>query len=243
MSKAGKEKKTEDAQPKKRDSRSVAFFKTVLPAVLLYFFMRTMLVETFRIPSGSMENTLLIGDFLFANKLLYGAEVPFVGARLPALREPRLNDLVVFDSVEEPGLKVVKRIVGGGGDTIQMVGSVLQRNGVPIDEPWVVGVDSSFDPVLPQFRGWQMRYAITDDLDSYRPSLHNWGPMVVPADSFFVMGDNRDNSYDSRYWGFLGRDRIEAHPMLIYYSYDKEGLLPLTALTSIRWGRIFSRPR
>lgn len=236
-----KQKKSE--KNRKPDSRFVSFLKTVVPAVLLYFFMRTMIVETYRIPSGSMERTLLIGDFLFANKMLYGAEVPFAGARLPAIREPRLDDLVVFDSVEEPGLKVVKRVVGAAGDTIQMVDNDLYRNGQRVDEPWAVKQEGAVDQALGQMRAWQIRYALTDDPSSYHPSLHNWGPMVVPPDSFFVMGDNRDNSYDSRYWGFLGRDRIEAHPMLIYYSYDKEGVLPLPALTSIRWNRIISRPR
>lgn len=237
----GKEKISKT--PKKPDSKLVSFAKTVLPAVFLYLFMRSMLVETFRIPSGSMENTLQVGDFLFANKMLYGAEVPLIGARLPAIREPRLDDLVVFDSVEEPGLKVVKRIVGSSGDTIQMINAVLHRNGRIVDEPWSIQMEPLVDPVMPQMRGWQLQHVLVEDKSSYHPSVKNWGPMVVPVDSFFVMGDNRDNSYDSRYWGFLGRDRIEAHPMLIYYSYDKNGILPLPAITSIRWSRIARRPR
>jgi signal peptidase I len=237
------EKEKKPKIPTKPDSKVVAFVKTVLPAVLLYLVMRTMLVETFRIPSGSMENTLQIGDFLFANKMLYGAEVPLIGAHLPAIREPRLDDLVVFDSVEEPGLKVVKRIVGSAGDTIRMINAVLHRNGQIVDEPWSVQSEPLVDPAMPQMRGWQLPRVLLEDKAAYHPSVKNWGPLVVPVDSFFVMGDNRDNSYDSRYWGFLGRDRIEAHPMLIYYSYDKNGILPLPAITSIRWGRIASRPR
>jgi signal peptidase I len=94
--------------------------KSILVALVVWFFLRTFLVEAFRIPSGSMENTLLIGDFLFVNKALYGAEVPIIGTRLPAVREPHRNDVLVFDSVEDEGLKVVKRLIGMPGDTLSM---------------------------------------------------------------------------------------------------------------------------
>src|ERR671924_1969964 len=94
--------------------------KSIVVALVVWFFLRTFLVEAFRIPSGSMENTLLIGDFLFVNKALYGAEVPIIHTRLPAVREPRRDDILVFDSVEEKGLKVVKRLIGMPGDTLYM---------------------------------------------------------------------------------------------------------------------------
>jgi signal peptidase I len=89
---------------------------------------------------------------------------------------------------------------------------------------------------------WQLRYLAGKGRETYRPTLKNWGPLVVPPDSFMVMGDNRDNSYDSRYWGFLGRDRIRGRPLLIYYSYDRNAVLPLPFLTGIRWRRLFSTP-
>jgi signal peptidase I len=94
--------------------------KSIVVALVVWFFLRTFLVEAFRIPSGSMENTLLIGDFLFVNKALYGAEVPLIHARLPAVREPERDEILVFDSVEEEGLKVVKRLIGMPGDTLSM---------------------------------------------------------------------------------------------------------------------------
>ena len=123
--------------------------KSIVVALVVWFFLRTFLIEAFRIPSGSMENTLLIGDFLFVNKALYGAEVPIIKARLPAVREPVRNDILVFDSVEEEGLKVVKRLVGMPGDTLAMENGALFRNGKRVDEPYAVHTDPdrSEDPI------------------------------------------------------------------------------------------------
>lgn len=218
------------------------WIKSILIALVIWFFVRSLLVEAFRIPSGSMENTLQIGDFLFVNKALYGAEVPIVHQRLPAFREPRRFDIVVFDSPEERGVNVVKRVVGMPGDTLAMVNGQTFVNGVALDEPHAVNTTSSYDPEDPRMREWQLRYLAGEDPRTYRPSLRNWGPLVVPADSFFVMGDNRNNSYDSRYWGFLGRDRVSGRPLFIYYSFDKTSLMPLPFLTGVRWHRIFSTP-
>ncbi|HET7038925.1 MAG TPA: signal peptidase I [Gemmatimonadales bacterium] len=232
------------APPPSRRSRQWEFVRSLLVAVAIFLVLRTFLIEAFRIPSGSMENTLLIGDFLFVNKALYGAEIPFTGVRLPAFREPRRNDLVIFKSVEEPRLTVVKRLVGMPGDTLRMEDNRLFVNGGQADEPFVIRTDPLRDHEEPKMRAWQTRYLTADrDAASYRPTLKNWGPIVVPPDSFFVMGDNRDNSYDSRYWGFLGRDRIRGRPLIIYYSFDPNGVLPLPLVTAPRWRRIFSLPR
>jgi signal peptidase I len=216
--------------------------KSIAAALVIWFFLRALLVEAFRIPSGSMENTLLIGDFLFVNKALYGAEVPIIKKRLPAFREPQRFEVVIFESVEEPGVSVVKRIIGMPGDTIAMENNVVYLNGKPLEEPYAIRSDPTSDPEHPQMRAWQRRYLVGRDPRTYRPTLKNWGPLVVPPDSFFVMGDNRDASYDSRYWGFLGRDRIRGRPLFIYFSYDKNGVLPLPFLTAIRWERILSTP-
>jgi signal peptidase I len=219
--------------------------KSILIAVVVWLLLRTFLVEAFRIPSGSMENTLLIGDFLFVNKAVYGAEVPFTGRHLPAFREPVRGDVLVFDSVEEEGLKVVKRLIGMPGDTLAMKGSVLQRNGVAVDEPYVRH-DNPSKSESPEFRqkmhDWQVRHLV-GDTTGYLPDLQDWGPIVVPPDSFFMMGDNRDLSYDGRYWGFLPRANVRGTPLVIYYSYDPGSWKVLRPLTAIRWGRLFSRPR
>lgn len=216
--------------------------KSIAAALVIWFFLRALLVEAFRIPSGSMENTLLIGDFLFVNKALYGAEVPVVHKRLPAFREPHRGDVVIFDSVDEQGVNVVKRVIGMPGDTIAMEDNVIFINGKPLDEPYVIKTDPTGNLEDPRMRPWQVRHLVGRDPRTYRPTLKNWGRLLVPPDSFFVMGDNRDNSYDSRYWGFLGRDRIRGRPLFIYYSYDRNGVLPLPWFTAIRWRRIFSHP-
>lgn len=218
--------------------------KSIAVALVVWFFLRTFLVEAFRIPSGSMEQTLLIGDFLFVNKALYGAEVPIIKKRLPAFREPERGEIVVFDSVEED-IKVVKRLIGMPGDTLAMESGQLIRNGVRVPEPYAIHADPmpSADPIQRQrMRQWQLRYLGGQDPDTYYPDLQDWGPIVVPADSFFMMGDSRDNSHDSRMWGFLPRVNVRGTPMVVYFSYDQESWRPLPFLTEVRWGRLFSKP-
>lgn len=234
----------EQSTPSKPRSKTWELIKSLAVAFAIFLVLRTFVIEAFRIPSGSMERTLLIGDFLFVNKALYGAEIPLTGLHLPAFREPRRDDLVIFKSVEEPRLTVVKRVVGMPGDTLAMEDDRLFVDGVAAQEPWVIRTDPLTDHEDPKMHAWQSRYLVSGrDASTYRPTLKNWGPIVVPADSFFVMGDNRDNSYDSRYWGFLGRDRIRGRPLIVYFSYDPEGVLPLPFITDIRWKRLLSLPR
>lgn len=219
--------------------------KSIGIALVVWFFLRTFLVEAFRIPSGSMERTLLIGDFLFVNKALYGAEVPLIHTRLPAFREPERGDIIVFDSVEEDGLKVVKRLIGMPGDTLAMRGGQLYRNGEAVEEPYIEAGDPAQreDPrQRARMRAWQLPHYVGAEPAAYQPDLMDWGPIVVPTDSFFVMGDNRGSSYDGRYWGFLPQVNVRGRPLLVYYSYDKESWKPLPFLSAIRWGRIFSTP-
>jgi signal peptidase I len=228
--------------PKSASQHAKEWIKAIAIALVIWFFLRALLIEAFHIPSSSMEDTLLEGDFLFVNKAIYGAEIPIVGIDLPAFRDPRRGDLIIFDSPLEPGLTVVKRIIGVPGDTIAMVGNTIFLGGDSLPESYAKSTNPLGDPEVPEMRQWQRHYLVNRDRRSYRPSLKNWGPLVIPPDSFFVMGDNRDHSLDSRYWGLLGRDRIKGRPLFIYYSYDADGVLPLPFLTSIRWGRLLSTP-
>jgi len=219
------------------------WLKSIAVALVIWFVLRSLLIEAFRIPSSSMERTLLVGDFLFVNKALYGAEVPLVHTRLPAFREPQRGDIVVFDSRTQADVKVVKRLVGMPGDTLEMRSDVLYRNGVRQIEPWVQRTDSLSDPADPEMRAWQVEYLLPEvDRGGYRPTRGTWGPLIVPAGQYFVMGDNRDNSYDSRYWGFVDRRVIRGRPLFVYYSFDHDSWRALPFLTAIRWGRIGSRP-
>ncbi len=219
--------------------------KSIGIALVLWLGLRTFLVEAFRIPSGSMQQTLQIGDFLFVNKLLYGAEVPLIHKRLPALREPEHGDIVVFDSVEDPDMKVVKRLIGLPGDTLSMEGGTLIRNGRQIAEPYATPIDPrrGEDPMMrARMRHWQVQHFAGPVPAGYAPDLHDWGPVVVPHDSLFVMGDNRDGSYDGRYWGFLPRINLRGRPLLVYFSYDAESFQRMAFLTEVRWKRLFTVP-
>jgi signal peptidase I len=219
--------------------------KSIVIALAVWFLLRSFLVEAFKIPSGSMENTLLVGDFLFVNKLLYGAEVPVIKTRLPALREPKRGEILVFDSVEQEGLKVVKRLIGMPGDTLGMENGTLYRNGQRVDEPWVIRTDPGAGATasdLAKMRRWQLPHFVGRDPSGYSPDPNNWGPIVVPADSFFMMGDNRDGSYDGRYWGFLPRQNVRGRPLVVYFSYNPDTYRPVPFVTNIRWKRLFALP-
>jgi signal peptidase I len=223
------------------------WIKSIAIALVVWVFLRTFLVEAFTIPSGSMQNTLMPGDFLFVNKLLYGAEVPFIHKRLPAIREPKRGDILVFDSVEEADMKIVKRLIGIPGDTLEMRRGVLFRNGAELSEPYAVQADPERgeDPLSrSQMREWQLRHFAGATPAGYNPDLHDWGPVVVPQESLFVMGDNRDNSKDGRYWGFLPRANVRGTPLLVYYSYDRDSWNGrMSFLTEVRWDRLFTVPR
>ena len=241
----GEGAKPAEPGPPQRSFRrwALEWLKSIAIALVIWLVLRTLLVEAFRIPSSSMERTLLVGDFLFVNKALYGAEIPLVHARLPAVREPRRGDIVVFDSKTEAGVKVVKRLIGMPGDTLEMRGGSLFRDGVRQVEPYAQHIDPSSDMSAEEMRFWQLPYLVSGvEREGYRPTRDTWGPVVVPQGQYFVMGDNRDNSYDSRYWGFLDRRVLRGRPLFIYYSFDGESWRVLPFLTAIRWGRLGHRP-
>ena len=225
---------------------AISWAKAIAVAFVIWLFLRAYLVEAFRIPSASMENTLLVGDFLFVNKVAFGGEmeIPLTGIhflRLPGYGTPRRGEVVVFRSVEDstPNLNIVKRMMGAPGDTLQMVHDTVIRNGQRLDEPYAL--HTALNPVLDeefrlrQIRAWQLPFYIGRDPARYHPTTHDWGPIVVPPAHYFMMGDNRDESYDSRFWGFLPRPHIRGRPLFIYMSVA-------TNPFRIRWNRLFRHP-
>lgn len=212
--------------------------KSISVAIVLFLVIRTFAVEAFKIPTGSMEDTLLIGDFLLVNKAVYGAQVPFTGIRLPAFNDPDRGDIVVFQYPLDRSKNYVKRVVGLPGDVLEMRNGALYVNGERQVEGYVQHIQPGGDFHDPQF-DWQVDYLAPGvDRSRYRPTRDDWGPIVVPPGKYFVMGDNRDNSQDSRYWGFVDRSLIKGAPLFIYYSFDRSKLRPLPWLTEVRWGRV-----
>ena len=211
--------------------------KSILVAILLFLVVRTAVVEAFKIPTASMEGTLLVGDFLLVNKAVYGARIPGTDRTTMAFAEPERGDVIVLHPPHEPEKNYVKRVVGAPLDTLQMVDKQLYLNGAPVYEPYARYVDDRGDAVHPDMR-WQSYHLIASGRRRYQPTRDNWGPLVVPPDRYFVLGDNRDNSEDSRYWGFVSRDQIRGRPWLVYYSYVATGSESLPWLRRVRWGRI-----
>ena len=206
----------------KNSSKSVfrEYFEAIVIAILLALFIRTFVVQAFKIPSGSMLPTLQIGDHLLVNKFIYGIKVPFSGKMIVPLKEIARGDVVVFRFPKDRSVDYIKRVIGIPGDTIEIKNKQVFVNGKPIDDPHA-HISSS---------------AILDKKVSPRD---NFGPILVPESRIFVMGDNRDNSYDSRFWGFVEQKDVLGKAFILYWSWDiKEPLLSFDRLASIRWNRI-----
>ena len=190
-----------------KKSTAREYVESVIIAVILALFIRTFGVQAFKIPTGSMENNLLIGDHLLVNKFMVGPTLSSLERTLLPIRAIRRGDVIVFKFPEEPSRDFIKRVVGLPGETLKLRNKKISINGQPLDEPYVQfleppGATSQFLEVT--------SYDVRE----------RYGPVTVPPNQYFVMGDNRDNSQDSRYWGFLPRDYIKGRALVIYWSYD-----------------------
>jgi len=183
------------------------YAEALLVALILAFFIRSFVVQAFKIPSGSMLDTLQIGDHLLVNKFIYGIRVPFTDYFLVKFSDPKFQDVIVFKYPKDPSKDFIKRVIGLPGDIIEIINKEVYRNGQKLVEPYVKHVD-------PQII----------------PRRDNVGPIKVPEGKYFVMGDNRDESYDSRFWGFVDRDQILGKAWIIYWSWQ--------GFSNIRWNRI-----
>jgi len=196
-----------------RKSTIREYFESIVIAVILALFVRTWVVQAFKIPTGSMENNLLIGDHLLVNKFVFGPEPLALERAVMPVRDIRRRDIVVFKYPDEPSRDFIKRVIGLPGETIELRNKKVFVNGQPLDEPYVHFLEVS-------------RVAAEVTSSDVR---ERYGPVTVPDGQYFVMGDNRDNSQDSRYWGFLPRHYIKGKALVIYWSYDAGGEEPREA--------------
>ena len=184
------------------------YAEALIVALILAFFIRSFVVQAFKIPSGSMLQTLQIGDHLLVTKFAYGVKIPFTNTMIIERDGPAHGDIIVFEFPEDPSKDFIKRVIGLPGDVIEIKDKQVFRNGVQLSESYIQHVDSSTSV----------------------PRRDNFGPVMVPENKYFVMGDNRDESYDSRFWGFVERNTIEGKALVLYWSWE--------SLTNIRWERI-----
>jgi len=192
---------------------------------VLTFLLRAFVIQAFRIPSESMVPTLLKGDFLFVNKFEYGPKLPFTHIRLPGLRGPRTGDIIVFQFPGNPGLDYIKRCIATGGQTVEVRAKVVYVNGVP--SPAADRYAYHMDPGISC--GGQVGPFPEDA--GLRTCRDNFGPFRVPPGRLFMMGDNRENSNDSRFWGTVPMDYVRGRALFIYWSWDGEHFMP-------RWSRM-----
>jgi len=205
--------KTQDAA-KSRKQVVWEYAQAIILAVILALFIRSFVVQAFKIPSGSMLQTLQIGDHILVNKFVYGLKVPLTDKFIVQGKGPKRGDIIVFEYPVDPSKDFIKRVIGVGGDTIQIVNKRVLVNGQAMEEPYARFTDQVILPANVQTRD-------------------NLGPLIVPPGKLFVMGDNRDESYDSRFWGFVDQSKVKGKAFIIYWSWDNKGF-------GVRWSRLLT---
>ncbi|MCE5195399.1 MAG: signal peptidase I [Nitrospiraceae bacterium] len=177
------------------------YTEAIITALILALVIRAFVVQAFKIPSGSMIPTLVVGDHILVNKFIYGVKAPFTDYRVLNFKKPEKGDVVVFKYPEDPSRDFIKRIIATEGDVIESRNKKIYINDKPMNEPYAQHTDANLRPI-----GIEPR--------------DNFGPLIVPKDKFFMMGDNRDQSYDSRYWGYVDLKDIKGEALILYWSWD-----------------------
>ncbi len=194
------------------------YVEAIFIALLLALFIRTFVVQAFKIPSGSMIPTLLIGDHILVNKFIYGIKNPINGSTVISFKKPARNDVIVFKYPKNPKQDYIKRVIGLEGDRIEIKNKKVFVNNEPFEDKFGVHLDKS---------------------THYNSPRDNYGPVIVPKNSLFMMGDNRDNSADSRYWGFVDLSAVKGKAFMLYWSWNSENFSwTLNSLFPVRWRRI-----
>ena len=213
-------KTKETAKPKEEDKKKSALrenIEAILVAIVLALFIRTFVVQAFKIPSGSMLNTLQIGDHILVNKFIYGIRLPFAGTVIIPVSDPERGDIVVFEFPEDPKKDFIKRVVGVAGDSIEIRNKKVYVNGQLQNHDYAIHLDPH--------------------IQRAERDRDNLGPITVPEGKIFVMGDNRDYSYDSRFWGFVDLEALKGKAFMIYWSWDKDN--DGSFIDYVRWDRLF----
>ena len=197
---------------KKRKSTFREYAEAIVVALVLALIIRTFVVQAFKIPSGSMEPTLEIGDHILVNKFIYGTKIPFTSLNLLPWKDPERGDVIVFIYPLEPDKDFIKRVIAVAGDSVRIVNKKVYINGAEVPDPHAVYKDDTILPGEAQKRD-------------------NFGPVTVPPGNLFVLGDNRDRSLDSRFWGFVPLKDVKGKAFIIYWSWDRQE-------TTVRWTRL-----
>ncbi len=177
------------------------YLEPIFVAVLIALFIRAFVVQAFKIPSGSMEPTLRVGDYLMVTKFIYGIRIPYTDVKIFQFKKPQRGDIIVFIFPRDPSKDFIKRVIGTEGEKVEIIHNKIYLNDRLIDDPW--------------------GHFVTDDFPRrFLLRMENFGPVVVPKDSLFVLGDNRDNSEDSRFWGFVNVNAVLGKAFIIYFSWD-----------------------
>jgi len=191
------------------------YVEPIAVAILIALFIRTFVVQAFKIPSSSMEPTLQVGDHLLVNKFIYGVRFPFIGTKSFQFKKPQRGDIIVFVYPKDRSKDFIKRVIGTEGEKVQIIHNKIYINNQLIDDPW-----GRYDERAPSSK--------------YLQPMEIFGPVTVPANSVFVLGDNRDNSQDSRFWGFVNVNEVKGKALIIYFSWDRYSE---DFLGKLRWGR------
>lgn len=210
---------TQNEKPEKGKLRENV--EAIIIAIILALFIRTFIVQAFKIPSGSMIPTLLIGDHILVSKFIYGVKLPFVNTTIIPGADPEYYDIVVFKCPKDPQKDYIKRVIGLPGDMVEIKNKVVYINGEKQEDPHAFFSDTRGSPLMNRPRD-------------------NYGPVKVPNDSIFVLGDNRDHSYDSRFWGFVEKKALKGKAFIVYFSWDTSDFdwtLSDFINVDVRWGR------
>ena len=195
------------------------YLEPIAIAILIALFIRTFVVQAFKIPSSSMEPTLQVGDHLLVNKFIYGIRFPFIGTKYFQIKKPQRGDIIVFIYPKDRSKDFIKRVIGTEGEKVQIVHNKIYINNQLIDDPW-----GCYDESAPSSK--------------YLQPMEIFGPVAVPVNSVFVLGDNRDNSQDSRFWGFVNVNEVKGKALIIYFSWDRYAENFLEKVRWVRFGRL-----